>query len=66
MQINKNLMSRQSAADYLGVGMQTLAAWACNKRYQLPYVKIGRRVMYRQSDLDAFIARNLVGGEGLQ
>jgi excisionase family DNA binding protein len=58
----KNLINRCQAAAYLGIKEDTLAVWACNKRYSLPYIKIGRRVMYRQSDLDAFIESNLVGG----
>ena len=41
------LLSRVEAAAYLGVAKQTLAIWACNKRYDLPYVKIGKLVKYR-------------------
>jgi hypothetical protein len=55
------LMSREAAASYLGVQPQTLACWASSKRVQIPYVKIGRRVMYRRIDLDAFCAANVVG-----
>ena len=60
------LRSRREAADYLNVAPQTLAVWACTKRYDLPMIKIGRHVKYRQSDLDAFIARNTFGTEVLQ
>jgi len=60
------LRSRREAADYLNVSPQTLAVWACTKRYDLPMIKIGRHVKYRQSDLDAFIERNTIGGEVLQ
>lgn len=52
------LFTRKQAADYLGVSEQTLAIWKCTGRYNLPYVKIGRLVKYKQTDLDAFIARN--------
>lgn len=55
------LLSRTSAARYLGLSPQTLAQWACNKKVLLPYLKIGRRVMYRRADLDAFIAANVQG-----
>ena len=41
------LLSRAEAAAYLGVAKQTLAIWACTKRYELNYVKIGRLVKYR-------------------
>lgn len=53
-----NLLTRSVAAAYLGVQPQTLAVWACNKRYPLPYIKVGRRVMYRLTDLEAFVMAN--------
>jgi len=43
------------AADYLKMSPTTLAIWRCTKRYDLPYHKVGRKVRYRQSDLDAFL-----------
>jgi excisionase family DNA binding protein len=69
--MNKNLvfssalLSRYQAAQYLGVTASALAAWACNKRYHLPFVKVGRLAKYRMEDLDAFITRNTVGGRVL-
>ena len=56
-----NLLSRAEAADYLGVKPQTLSAWACNRRVALPLVRVGRRVMYRLIDLEAFCANNIEG-----
>lgn len=56
------LKTRPEAAYFLKVKAQTLAVWACNKRHPLAYIKVGRRVVYRQSDLDAFIESNVVGG----
>jgi len=55
------LLSRKEAADYLGVTEQTLAIWKCTGRCNLTYVKIGRLVKYRRSDLNAFINRNSSG-----
>ncbi len=55
-----DLLTREQAAEYLGVTARTLAVWACVKRYDLPYVKVGRLVKYRLADLDAFIARRTV------
>ena len=60
-EIQPALLSREDAAKYLGVSAKTLATWASNKRVDLPYLRIGRRVMYRRSDLDAYCAANLVG-----
>ena len=49
------MINRKLADEYLGVTPATLAIWACNKRYKVPFVKIGRLVKYRKSDLEAFI-----------
>lgn len=57
------LLNREQAAAALGVRPQTLAYWACVGRYGLPFVRIGRRVMYRASDIEQFISTNLVTQE---
>tara|TARA_Y100000389_G_C17448954_1_gene513415 strand:+ start:969 stop:1178 length:210 start_codon:yes stop_codon:yes gene_type:complete len=49
------LLSRRQASEYLGVKENTLAIWACNKRYGLPVIKVGRLCKYRLSDLDKFL-----------
>jgi hypothetical protein len=41
----------------------TLAVWRCTHRYPLPFVRIGRRVFYIRSSLEAFIASNVVDVE---
>jgi excisionase family DNA binding protein len=48
------------AAKYLGVSEQTLAIWRCTKRYPLNYIKVGRLVRYRVTDLDAFLEQRTV------
>jgi len=58
------LLNRNEAAEFLGVCHQTLSAWACNGRYGLRFVKIGRRVMYRISDLEAFLDRRTITHTG--
>ncbi len=61
--MSRSLMSRTEAAEYLGIKSQTLAVWATTKRYNLPYVKVGRLVKYSRESLDGFIAsRTLVNG----
>jgi Helix-turn-helix domain len=56
------LLDRAESAAYLGLkNPNTLAVWACNKRYDLPIVKIGRKAMYKKSDLDEFIKRRTIG-----
>ena len=50
------LLTRNAAAEYIGVKPQTLAVWATTGRYNLPVVHVGRLVRYRREDLDAFLA----------
>ena len=54
----EQLLNRKEAADYLGIKEHTLCVWASESRYDLRYVKVGRLVKYRLSDLAAFVARN--------
>lgn len=56
------LYDRAEAAAYLGVAPGTLEVWASTGRYNLPYIRIGRRAKYRKSDLDAWIARRTAHG----
>lgn len=53
------LLDRIAAAQYIGVKPGTLAVWKCNDRHALPYIKIGRLIRYRKSDLDQFIEGKL-------
>lgn len=57
---NPDFVTTDEAAAYLGVEASTLAIWRCTKRYPLPYIKVGRLVRYRKSDLDAFLASRTV------
>ncbi|MBY6017363.1 helix-turn-helix domain-containing protein [Halomonas denitrificans] len=49
------LLNPGQVANLLGVTIGTLSVWRCTGRYPLPFVKVGRRVMYRESDIHAFI-----------
>lgn len=53
-------MTRTEAAEYLGLAVSTLEVWGSTKRYDLPYIKLGRSVRYRLSDLEAFIERGTI------
>ena len=52
-----HLLSRQEAAELLGLKEATLASWKARGRYDLPVIKVGRLVRYRHSDLLAFLER---------
>ena len=54
----KKLLNRQEAAELLGVSSGTLAVWLCCKRYNLPYIKVGRLVKYDYDDVLNFIAKS--------
>lgn len=53
------LLEPETTADVLGVTAGTLQVWRSTGRYNLPFVKVGGRVMYRQEDVQAFIERRL-------
>jgi excisionase family DNA binding protein len=56
-----DLLTSTAAAEYLGVAPNTLAIWRCNKRYEIPYIKVGSHVRYRRDDLDVWLASRTVG-----
>ncbi|MEI8572634.1 DNA-binding protein [Methylomonas sp. LW13] len=57
------ILGNTDAADYIGVTPRTLEVWRCTKRYQIPFIKVGRLVKYRKSALDAFLESRTVGVE---
>ncbi len=55
----ERLMTRQEAAEFLGLKPQTLNNWAVEQRH-FPVIKIGGRcVRYRLSDLQRFIEQSV-------
>lgn len=54
-------LAAKSAAEFLGVEEQTLAAWRCTNRYPLPFIRVGRKIRYRISDLERFLESRTVG-----
>ncbi|MGE6993781.1 helix-turn-helix domain-containing protein [Pseudomonas sp. NPDC047961] len=51
------LVDSEVAAVVLGIEKDTLATWRHNGAQQLPFLKIGRAVRYRISDLADYLAR---------
>ena len=49
------LLDDPAAAAVLKINPQTLAVWRSTKRYAIPYIKVGRSVRYRESDLMAWL-----------
>ncbi len=58
-QLNKieedKLLTTDETALYLGVGKETLNVWRATKRYKIPYIKVGKLIKYRKSDLDEWL-----------
>jgi len=55
------LLTKEQVSDILGISVGTLAVWRTTKRYNLPYVKTGRLIRYREVDVDNFINSRLQG-----
>ena len=60
--LKDKLLTRKEASQFLGIQENTLAVWATNKRYNLPFYKVGRLVKYKITDLEKFIQDNQRGG----
>lgn len=58
------LLTRREAAELLRVKPQTLASWAVTGRYELPYIKIGGKVLYELASLEAFAAARTICNTG--
>ena len=54
--VNPDLLNDERAAAFIGLeNKDTLAVWRCTKRYDLPYIKVGRKVLYHVEDLRAWL-----------
>ena len=49
------LMTESQVAELLGVRPHTLAVWRSTRKVPLLYVKVGRAVRYRRTDVEAFL-----------
>ena len=54
------LLTPDETADLLRMNTGTLAVWRCTGRYDLPFIKAGRRVRYRQADVERFLESRTV------
>ena len=55
---DEKLLTQKEAMSYLRISLETLAKL---RREGLPFVKLGKKVLFKKSDLDAFIeARTVV------
>lgn len=59
---NNDRLTRPQAADYIGLKVSTLESDACTRKLGIPFYRIGGRIAYRRSDLDAWLETRRVGG----
>ena len=59
--VTEPLLTPKETSRILGVTTDTLAVWRCRKRYALPFIKVGRKVMYRPADINRFLKRRTSG-----
>lgn len=56
------LTDTHGAAALLHIPAATLIKWRSTGENNIPYIKIGRQVKYRTTDLKNYIERHTVGG----
>jgi excisionase family DNA binding protein len=59
---NQKLLTVEEAANALSISIHTIRAWISQKR--IPYVKLGRRVLFRHDDLQTYIDSHWVAARG--
>ncbi|MEF8730668.1 MAG: helix-turn-helix domain-containing protein [Candidatus Accumulibacter meliphilus] len=53
----RDLLDEKEAGLFLDTAPGTLSVWRSTGRYNLPFVKIGRKVRYRRADLLAWLKK---------
>ncbi len=54
------LLTPDEAAAAIGVCTATLSIWRCTKRYDLSYIRCGRLIRYKETDVLDFLERRRV------
>ena len=58
--LEKKLWTEVELADRWNLSPVTLKKWRCLRTNRLPFLKVGKTIFYRESDLAAFEAFNIV------
>ena len=48
-------LSTKEAAKHMGISKNTLNNWRLDRSQQIPFLKLGTRVIYRSEDLDKYL-----------
>jgi Helix-turn-helix domain len=54
MDDDRNVSLKEGAKQFVGVSPYTLRRWSVYER-RIPYIKLGRRILFRVGDLRAFV-----------
>lgn len=58
MAINeKRFLNKKELAGYLGISVYTIDSWV-SQRQKVPFVRMGRRVMFDLKDIEAWIEKH--------
>ncbi len=57
--MTERLLREKEAAQVLSVAPNTLAQWRLHGNVNLTYVRLGKTIRYRMSDLDNFINQGI-------
>lgn len=52
---DKIFISPKELSKYINISVGTLAVWRTNRTYDLPYVKIGGRIMYPAQQVNEWL-----------
>ena len=57
--LRRQFLTKKELADYLGLSVFTIDSWVSQRR-EVPFVKMGRRVMFDMEDVRAWVEANKV------
>ena len=58
-QAKKEWLSPKEIEEEFGISKNTLSNWRAQKKY-LPFVRVGKLIKYKRSDVEAFLAKSIV------
>jgi len=60
MQVNrKQFLSKKELSEYLGISVFTVDSWVSERR-EIPFIKMGKRVMFDHADIVLWVEKNKV------
>ena len=66
IQTDQELLSPTEVAAMLRVSLSALATWRSTRRYNLVFIRVGRRIRYRRQDVLRFLEARTVGNAPIE